>query len=102
MMNKHYRSTILTVLMAALLACLSTNSINVRASRQEIAPQVSPGDFDATFGTGGKVINNIPASSGGRTTMILQPDGKVVMNGPPLTRYNANGTVDTEFGENGK
>jgi uncharacterized delta-60 repeat protein len=68
------------------------------------------GSLDASFGTGGKVITSIgPTHSIGRE-VALQPDGKIVMGGYSfngttydltLIRYNANGSVDSSFGNGG-
>ncbi|UBF25627.1 tandem-95 repeat protein [Kovacikia minuta CCNUW1] len=66
-----------------------------------------PGDLDPSFGGSGKVIGDV----GIITSVLVQPDGKVVMSGRKqnsstgddflLTRYNADGTVDGTFGSNG-
>src|ERR1700687_5062037 len=69
---------------------------------------LSAGALDPTFGSGGMV-------SGGpihfAQTMVIQPNGKIVVGGEyfnasnyafwGLGRYNANGTLDTTFGNNG-
>lgn len=60
------------------------------------------GTLDTTFGKKGEVALPFAAQS-----MVLQPDGKIVVVGPPssndltLTRYNANGSLDTTFGAGG-
>lgn len=67
-----------------------------------------PGSFDTTFGTGGKLV----AGGGSWMTQIgLQPDGKIVAVGHiepagindkfVVMRINANGTMDTSFGNEG-
>lgn len=84
------------------MLCVISISLTVMAA---------PADLDPTFGSGGKVISspdgsNLTSGNG----MALQPDGKIVMVGgrrgsPGLSfivaRYNANGSLDTTFGNNG-
>lgn len=75
----------------------------------------SNGSIDYTFGTSGKVTcNSGPVDSG--NTLILQPDGKIVVLGIQWTqpranvwntqfvveRYNDNGSKDTAFGTDGR
>ena len=60
------------------------------------------GDLDTTFGTGGKVEfdrnNNTQFLHG----MALQSDGKIVVVGNlHIGRFNADGTLDVSFGNNG-
>jgi uncharacterized delta-60 repeat protein len=66
------------------------------------------GSLDATFGSGGKVINpgqiHLPA-------LLIQPDGKIITAGAThpisitedfaVVRYNADGSLDTSFGSGG-
>jgi uncharacterized delta-60 repeat protein len=64
------------------------------------------GSLDSTFGSGGKVAG--PATQGRATSLVIQPDGKIVVGGDftatplnvafGLVRYNADGTFDTSFG----
>lgn len=71
------------------------------------------GTLDSSFGANGLVhtdVDNLANVIGG---MVLQPDGKIVINGRTLTadfvgtmsssvlRYNANGTLDNSFGTGG-
>jgi uncharacterized delta-60 repeat protein len=69
------------------------------------------GTLDNLFGTNGVVntdIGNLRNNIGG---MVLQPDGKIVINGrnysgnllqsSAILRFNANGTLDPAFGTNG-
>lgn len=72
------------------------------------------GTLDATFGNGGKVVSAIGAA---RATdeahaVALQADGKILVGGLTATtgtdydfllvRYNADGSLDTTFGNGGK
>jgi uncharacterized delta-60 repeat protein len=72
----------------------------------------APGDLDPTFGDGG-VVNTqlvIPYLSTGiyARRVIVQPDGKLLAVGNVgsgwiiLVRYNADGSLDSYFGNNGK
>jgi len=36
------------------------------------------------------------------TSIVMQPDGKIVAAGGPLARYNRDGTLDPGFGTAGK
>ena len=67
------------------------------------------GSLDISFGDGGKVItdfgrNDVPQD------ILLQPDGKILVLGflggggldLILVRYNANGSLDSSFGDGGK
>lgn len=82
----------------------------------------SPGDLDQSFGTNGKVSTVFPAQTttfrprSGISAIAIQPDGKIVAagyafispdsvaNAPAfaLTRYNADGSLDSSFGNGGK
>ena len=71
----------------------------------------APGDLDTTFGTGGKVITPIGGVSASAGGVLVQQDGKIVVTGSSrnsnnnditLVRYNANGSLDTSFGNAGK
>lgn len=67
----------------------------------------NPGDPDPSFGGGnGYVIPQIPEPDGTvSTTMIVQPDGKIVAvaGGEDIwiLRFNADGSPDQTFGQNG-
>ena len=67
--------------------------------------------LDEDFGTGGKVITN-PGYQGSRgNSVLIQPDGKILMAGYTyiigesdfaLMRYNTDGTMDNSFSQDGK
>ena len=74
------------------------------------------GSLDQRFGTRGEVVTNVPApSSDVAAGEAIQKDGKIVVVGTAsvfapngafdtdfaLTRFNADGTIDTHFGNNG-
>lgn len=72
------------------------------------------GDLDATFGNGGKVLTDFNQSTDIADAVAVQADGKYVVVGTTyinndysnedfaVARYNANGTLDSTFGVNGK
>jgi uncharacterized delta-60 repeat protein len=76
--------------------------------------QAADGDLDPTFGIGGMVTTDFNDSTDIANAVALQPDGKLVVAGTTytnndysgedfaITRHNANGTLDTTFGVNGK
>jgi uncharacterized delta-60 repeat protein len=73
---------------------------------------LSAGALDPTFGTGGKVVFDLPGSSRSTLTDIaLQPDGKIIAVGGindfsqaqdfAVVRFNPDGSRDTSFGSGG-
>jgi uncharacterized delta-60 repeat protein len=74
--------------------------------------RAADGTLDATFGPGGSVVTNFSANTDDYGYAIaVQPDGKVIVAGQSgvypmfhsaLVRYNANGTLDSTFGNAGK
>ncbi|MEO6871951.1 MAG: hypothetical protein ABI233_07000 [Chthoniobacterales bacterium] len=67
---------------------------------------------DSSFGTGGKVTTVFgPDTNADGSAVVLQPDGRIIVSGGErtgdadadfgLARYNADGTLDDSFGENG-
>lgn len=70
----------------------------------------SDGNLDGSFGGGdGVVTTNIQAAGGygGKPDVVVRPDGKIVVAGTSgyevaLVRYNSNGTLDKNFGGDGK
>jgi uncharacterized delta-60 repeat protein len=68
----------------------------------------SNGSLDTSFGSGGKVTNSAGDSTEG---LAIQSDGKILFGGAisihrngndfAIIRYNANGTVDSSFGNAG-
>ena len=70
------------------------------------------GALDKTFGVGGKVQTDFPGLAAVASSVVVQPDGKIVVAGgafPLFTflgdfkvvRYNSNGSLDTSFGDGG-
>src|SRR5919197_2614558 len=69
------------------------------------------GSFDPSFGNGGTVTTAIGSSNDSAEAVALQPDGKIVAAGRSdngsqnvfaLVRYDADGSLDTTFGNGGK
>jgi uncharacterized delta-60 repeat protein len=69
----------------------------------------SDGSLDSSFGSGGKVLTDIGATLDQANSIVVQPDGKILVtgisgtngSGPAdlaLVRYNSDGTLDTSFG----
>jgi len=70
------------------------------------------GMLDNTFGNRGKVRTDFPGLAAVPSSVVIQPDGKIVVAGgafPLFTfignfkvaRYNPNGSLDTSFGDGG-
>jgi uncharacterized delta-60 repeat protein len=68
------------------------------------------GSVDNTFGSGGWVTTDFGGNDGA-TSMVVQPDGKIVLAGYSIVggngvfaiaRYNTNGTLDNTFDGDGK
>ncbi|MBF0627100.1 MAG: DUF4347 domain-containing protein [Magnetococcales bacterium] len=69
------------------------------------------GTLDATFGSAGKVIMDYDSDNDQINGMCLQPDSKILVTGGASTggrsssillRYDTNGVLDSEFGDDGK
>src|SRR4051812_31644646 len=72
----------------------------------ELRQLLSAGQLDATFGDGGKVLTNLGLGYG--NGVAVQADGRVVASaaaddfqGFHLVRYNADGSLDSSFGDGG-
>ena len=74
----------------------------------------SNGSLDTSFGTGGKVHSDFGAGYYRISKLLIQSDGKIIAFGSApgdsfaiparigLTRYNADGGIDSSFGANGR
>lgn len=71
------------------------------------------GSLDTDFGTGGRIASDVFGSDERAVSCAFQPDGKFLISGyytdilsnqqlGLLVRYNADGTIDNSFGNNGK
>src|SRR5213083_2882047 len=77
-----------------------------------VARYNTDGTLDTTFGRGGKVRTDFPGLAAVPSSVVIQPDGKIVVAGgafPLFTflgdfkvvRYNPNGSLDRSFGSGG-
>jgi len=71
----------------------------------------SDGSFDNSFGNGGKVITDYYGNYEGARSIVIQPDGKIILGGSAYTaygmdfalaRYTSDGNLDTSFDDDGK
>ena len=65
------------------------------------------GTLDTTFGSGGRVVTDLPGNTEEIRDIAVQPDGKIVVAVNnfvdfAVVRYNANGTLDSGFGSGGR
>jgi uncharacterized delta-60 repeat protein len=78
------------------------------ATRQDFAVlrYNANGTLDPTFGSGGLVTTDFSTFNDVARSVVLQPDGRILVAGPSsgdhLVRYNADGSLDATFGTNGK
>src|SRR5438876_10138677 len=77
-----------------------------------VARYNSDGTLDTTFGVNGKVTTDFPGLAAVASSVVIQPDGKILVAGGAfpdftflgdfeLVRYNADGSLDTSFGAGG-
>ena len=96
------------------LVVVGTTYINNDFSDEDFAvARYNPdGTLDKTFGVGGKVQTDFPGLAAVASSVVVQPDGKIVVAGGAfplftflgdiaLVRYNANGSLDASFGHGG-
>ncbi|MGV3695993.1 T9SS type A sorting domain-containing protein [Flavobacterium sp.] len=86
---------------------------SVAASNEFVAMRFLPnGQTDNSFGNNGTVTTTTGVGSTIATSIIIQPDGKIILAGHTannttfrwetiLVRYHANGSLDDSFGQNG-
>ena len=64
---------------------------------------VNEGPVVLAFDVGdGKVVSDFGSFSDEARSVALQPDGKIIVGGSVVARYNGDGTLDTSFGEGGR
>lgn len=110
MFTKRYKS-IKTIVIILVFGIVLSSALPVSASAIPQAVQALPtGTLDTTFGTNGVLATDF----GGydfANSMILQPDGKIIVVGSAdergshnfaLARYNTDGSLDTTFSRDGK
>src|SRR5215216_2376926 len=75
--------------------------------------QTASSNLDPTFGSGGTVRTDFAGNIDQANAVAIQPDGKIIAAGSSFSnsktvedfivaRYNANGSLDKRFGNNGK
>ena len=64
---------------------------------------LTAGDLDPTFGAGGKVLTDFPATTNDAAIgAVIQPGGRAVILTPSgLARYKSDGSPDASFGSGG-
>jgi uncharacterized delta-60 repeat protein len=77
-----------------------------------VARLTNTGALDTTFGIGGKAQVTFSGNQSMANSIVVQPDGKIVLGGYTanapfgldfaLARFLSNGSLDTSFGVNGK
>jgi uncharacterized delta-60 repeat protein len=82
-------------------------------SRFFVARYLSNGSLDSSFGTGGFVTTSLSAQGDDAKSVVLQPDGRIVVAGAggpknqtssrnfEVVRYNTDGSLDSSFGSSG-
>ncbi len=106
----------------AALALLSNGKIVVAATSYNRESGYSPeftllrynadGSLDSAFGSGGKVITDVGWAASYAIDLVVQQDGKILVAGHSqfkfngkddfvLVRYNADGTLDSAYGQGG-
>ncbi len=92
-----------------IVAGSSSNGINFDFSMARLN---SDGSIDNNFGANGKVKTEIQNSEDFESSVVIQPDGKIILVGYSsvmggnynlsMVRYNTDGTIDNSFGTSGK
>jgi uncharacterized delta-60 repeat protein len=96
------------------LVVVGTTYINNDYTNEDFAvARYNPnGTLDTTFGVGGKIQTDFPGLAAVASSVVIQPDGKIVVAGgafPLFTflgdfkvvRYNQDGSLDSSFGKGG-
>lgn len=94
------------------IVAIGSTRTSSESSKYALARYNPDGTLDATFGIGGKVKTVIANVLESATGLIILPNGKIMIAGSiaqpaasdssfALLRYNANGSLDTTFGNGG-
>jgi uncharacterized delta-60 repeat protein len=86
-----------------------TNDRTASTADIALARYLINGNLDSSFGSGGKVVTRIDGRTTTARTLLIQPDGKIIVAGTAgatsdhglIVRYNVNGSLDTSFGSSG-
>ena len=89
-----------------------SNDVSPKGKSFALVRYNADGSLDTTFGNGGKVVTSFGSQSDTAYAVVVQPDGRIVAGGHAntalrgidfaLARYEANGTLDASFGNNGQ
>jgi uncharacterized delta-60 repeat protein len=97
------------ILVAGNSSTYDYNDFRSRPIDQFAVARYNPdGTLDTSFGTDGRVTTDLVSNSSEQgQSVIVQPDGKVIVAGYAgpdfaVVRYNSNGSLDTSFGTDGK
>ena len=92
-----------------LLAGRGTDARLTPSSAQAQAPglaapvtSATAGGLDTSFGGDGKIVTNLTRRDDAASALAIQADGKIVVAGDGIARYNSDGTLDTSFSGDGK
>ena len=89
---------------------LASSAIDIPDTDIAIVRHNSDGTLDTSFDADGKAIYELPNAGDAIYDTAIQPDGKIVAVGyafnnqrivPAVSRFAADGSIDTGFGENG-
>jgi len=96
------------------IVCVGLTYTNNDYSKEDFAVSRhnADGSLDMSFGIGGKTMTDFPGLAAVASSVVVQPDGKLVVAGgafPQFTflgdfeivRYNADGSLDQGFGNGG-
>jgi uncharacterized delta-60 repeat protein len=94
------------VVAGGLFAIFGTTGQNITGFK--LVRYNTDGTLDTTFGTSGRVYESFDDVGGIAQSIIIQPDGKIVVAGSDensmlfIARFNTDGGIDTSFGANGR
>jgi len=100
------------LILSAVFSGIAFRTTNARAAPRELITESVAGDLDPSFGNGGKVVTDFSSNDDGAAAVAIQADGKIIAAGTStarggnsdfaLARYNIDGSLDSNFGSNGR
>ncbi len=109
---KKYVYLLCCVLIILYTACKPTVTANTNENAPAPTSSPAPGTLDTSFGNSGIVITDFDSQIDEANAIAIQSDGKILVAGVAkitgnnndfaIVRYNADGTLDSSFGNNGK
>lgn len=96
-----------------ILICGSTRALDGDGTDFAVARYAINGELDTSFGGTGKVITEFKAGESDASSLVVQPDGRIIVGGSvfarsgggarfALVRYTTVGKLDPSFGTGGK